>query len=141
MADGSTIKEEVDTTAEGPEEETEVNKTWRLVPVVFAHGGKHNCQLCSKITIQHKIKKLQDEIITKLQVVIITLMANVSLMQRKKMKKKEMENNNVIMCQLDEEGSNGKQHCGDVLFPTEETKGKHRRNWYHFISTPSTLSE
>ena len=52
-----------------------------------------------------------------------------------------MENDNVVMCQLEEEGSNGKQQCGDMSFPTEETKGKHRRNWYHFISTPSMLSE
>ena len=60
---------------------------------------------------------------------------------KKKIRKKEMENDNVVMCQLEEEGSNGKQQCGDVSFPTKETKGKHRRNWYHFISTPSTLSE
>ena len=31
-----------------------------------------------------------------------------------------------------EEGSNGKQQCGNVSFPTKEAKGKHRRNWYHF---------
>ena len=37
LADGSTIEEEVDTAAEGPEEEKEtgVNKTWRLVLVVL----------------------------------------------------------------------------------------------------------
>ena len=37
LADGTTIEEEVDTTTEGPEEEeeTEINKTWRLVPVVL----------------------------------------------------------------------------------------------------------
>ena len=34
-----------------------------------------------------------------------------------------MENNNVVMCQLEEEDSNGKQPCGDVSVPTEE-KGK-----------------
>ena len=43
--------------------------------------------------------------------------------KEKKMWKKEMENDNVVMCQLEEEGSNGKQQCGDVLFATEETKG------------------
>ena len=39
-----------------------------------------------------------------------------------------------------EEGSNGKQQCGNVSFPAEETKGKHRRNWYQFISTPYMLN-
>ena len=36
LADGSTIAEEVDTVAEGPEEEeeTDVNKMWKSVPVV-----------------------------------------------------------------------------------------------------------
>ena len=52
-----------------------------------------------------------------------------------------MKNDNAVMCQLEEEGSNGKQQCGDTSFPTEEKKGKHRRNWYHFISTPCTLSK
>ena len=28
----------------------------------------------------------------------------------------------------DDEGGNGKQQCGNMLFPAEETKGKHR-NW------------
>ena len=27
-----------------------------------------------------------------------------------------------------EEGRNGKQQCGNMSFPAEETKGKHRRN-------------
>ena len=52
-----------------------------------------------------------------------------------------MENDNVVTCQLGEEGNNGKQECDDVFFLTEETKGKHRRNWHHFISPPSMLSE
>ena len=37
------------------------------------------------------------------------------------MRKKEMENDNVITCQLDEEGSNGKQR-GDMSFPTNKGK-------------------
>ena len=43
LADGSTIEEEVDTTAEGPEEEeeeTDVNKMWRSVPVVLCAWRK-----------------------------------------------------------------------------------------------------
>ena len=31
-----------------------------------------------------------------------------------------------------EEGRNEKQQCGNMSFSTKETKGKHRRNWYHF---------
>ena len=54
------------------------------------------------------------------------------------MGKKEMENDNDVMCQL-EEGSNGKQQCGDVSFPTKERKGKHRRKkgplYLHTIHT------
>ena len=40
--DGSTIEEEVDTIAEGPEEEEEndVNKMWRLVPVILCAWRK-----------------------------------------------------------------------------------------------------
>ena len=58
-----------------------------------------------------------------------------------------MENNNVVMCcslqkkQKHEEGSNGEQQCGNVSLPAEETEGKHRTNWHHFISTPSMLNE
>ena len=48
--------------------------------------------------------------------------------RKKKLRKKEMENNNVVLCRLEEEASNGKQQCRDMSFPTEETKGKHRRN-------------
>ena len=49
------------------------------------------------------IKKLQNEIITKLQVVHITLIKSVS--QRKtKMRKTEMENENVVTYHLEEEG-------------------------------------
>ena len=42
LADGSTIAEEVDTTAEGPEEEeeTDVNKMWRSVLVVLCTWRK-----------------------------------------------------------------------------------------------------
>ena len=41
LADGSTIEEEVDTTAEGPEEEeTDVNKMWRSVLVVLCTWRK-----------------------------------------------------------------------------------------------------
>ena len=44
LADGSTIEEEVDTTAEGPEEEeeeeTDVNKTWRSILVVLCTWWK-----------------------------------------------------------------------------------------------------
>ena len=40
----------------------------------------------------------------------------------------------------DDEGRNEKQQCGNVSFPAEETKGKHRRNWYCFISTPHMLN-
>ena len=38
------------------------------------------------------------------------------------MGKEEMENNNMVTCQLEEEGRDGKQQCGNVLFPAEETK-------------------
>ena len=40
----------------------------------------------------------------------------------------------------DDEGGNGKQQCGNVSLPAEETKGKHRRNWYCIICTPYMLS-
>ena len=42
LADGSTIEEEVDTAAECPEEEeeTDVNKMWRSVPVVLCMWRK-----------------------------------------------------------------------------------------------------
>ena len=40
----------------------------------------------------------------------------------------------------DDGGRNGKQQCGNVLFPAEETKGKHRRNRYRFIFTLPPLS-
>ena len=43
------------------------------------------------------------------------------------MMKEEMENNNMIMC-------HSNRVCG------EETKGKHRRNWYCIIFTPYTLN-
>ena len=39
--------------------------------------------------------------------------------KEKKIGKKEMENDNVVTCQLEEEGSNGKQQYGDVSFPTK----------------------
>ena len=37
--------------------------------------------------------------------------------------KKEMEKDNVKICQLDKEGRNGKQQCSNMSFPTKETKG------------------
>ena len=51
----------------------------------------------------YKIKKLQNEITTKLQVASITLIASVSQGETK-MRKKEMENDNVVMYYLEEEG-------------------------------------
>ena len=39
----------------------------------------------------------------------------------------------------DDGGRNGKQQCSNMSFPAEETKGKHRRNWYCFIFTPHPL--
>ena len=50
------------------------------------------------------IKKLQNEIITKLQEVGITLIRSM-LQRRTKMRKKEMENNNLVMYPLEEEGT------------------------------------
>ena len=38
------------------------------------------------------------------------------------------------------DGGNGKQQCGNMSFPAEETKGKHRRDWYHIIFTPYMLN-
>ena len=49
------------------------------------------------------IKKLQNEIITKLQEAGITPIRSV-LQRRTKMRKKEVENNNVVMYPLEEEG-------------------------------------
>ena len=46
------------------------------------------------------------------------------MQRKKKMRKKEMENDNVVMCQLEEEGSNGKQQCGDVSILYRKDKGK-----------------
>ena len=51
----------------------------------------------------YNIKKLQNKIITKLQVASITLIASV-LQGETKMRKKEMENDNVVTYHLEEEG-------------------------------------
>ena len=44
-----------------------------------------------KITTQHKLKKLQDDIITKLQVVIITLIVNLSFDMKKEENEEESD--------------------------------------------------
>ena len=54
------------------------------------------------------IKKLQNEIITKLQVVGITLIRSM-LQRRTKMRKKEMENNNAVLYHLWKRTCHGKQ--------------------------------
>ena len=53
------------------------------------------------------VTKLQNEIITKLQEMDITLMRSV-LRRRTKMKGKEMENDNVVTHHLEEEGMSRK---------------------------------
>ena len=73
--------------------------------------------------------------------------------EEKKMRKEEMENDNVVTChslqkkqrenteeieekKMRKEVMENTSQCGNMSFPAEETKGKHRRNWYRFISTP-----
>ena len=68
------------------------------------YGGKHNyhtcdVSLCFKVTTWHEIKKLQDEIITKIQVVIITLIASVPFDAKKEENEVERD---------------GKQQCGNM---------------------------
>ena len=89
-----------------------------------------------------KVKKLQDEIIIKLQDLIIMLMINMPVTAKErgmKMKKKEMENNNVVTCHLDEEGVSWKTML--QWHTNSRNKRKAQKSWYHLLFTTSTLSE
>ena len=120
------------------------------------HGGKHNCHTCDvslsfKVTTQqHKEATGQNYYkatggnyhIHGKHVILaesIVKEKQEDIIEEKKMGKEEMENDNVVMCQLEKEETNGKQQCGNMPFPAAETEGKTQKKLipHHLYTTPT----